>query len=673
MTSLLVTNDFPPKHGGIQSYLYEFWRRLPPGETTVLTTPFAGAASGTRDAARSMSSAAAEGVAADAATAPHDRAARSRRRRRRDLPRPDVAARRVGPTLRNAPYVVVAHGAEITGYARIPRHATFCARKVLRGAAGVVAVGQLSDARVRRVPPDRPLPGVRRAARRRHERFHPLNDDERCDARRASASTPIGPLVLGSRASCPARVSTCVIDAVAGLAPQRAARDRRRRARSRTAPTSRTRPGDHRCEFLGRVDDCDLPALYGCADVFAMRCRADRWGGIEAEGFGIVFLEAAACGVPQSRAAAGARTRRSRDGRPASSSSRVIVAGGAPRAHPAARRRRPAPPDGRGGPQARRSSSSATTISSPARTDRCRQARLVHRPGPRGDAFVTPRWLAPWTRRGGDRRRVVGDVRARRHRRRAARTRRRRARDAGHRGVPRSRSSPASCCGSRLRSRRSCASARGDDIAVASWVFLSGSAPTRRVRNIFIGGGRVSARAVDRDHRREPVHLARADLLPLAYAAWWGARHGMFPARATRQPEVLRVTDQASERIRIDAPADRCFDVAVDFESYPEWARDVKEAKILERDDEHGRGAAGRVPRRRARQEHPLRARVRLRRCAAQRSRGTSSRATCCCAASTAPIASSPRADVATRVHYDLAVELAMPLPRAGEAPGRRR
>ena len=44
MPSLLVTNDFPPKHGGIQSYLYELWRRLPPDETTVLTTPFAGAA-----------------------------------------------------------------------------------------------------------------------------------------------------------------------------------------------------------------------------------------------------------------------------------------------------------------------------------------------------------------------------------------------------------------------------------------------------------------------------------------------------------------------------------------------------------------------------------------------------------------------------------------------------
>jgi uncharacterized membrane protein len=49
------------------------------------------------------------------------------------------------------------------------------------------------------------------------------------------------------------------------------------------------------------------------------------------------------------------------------------------------------------------------------------------------------------------------------------------------------------------------------------------------------------------------------------------------------------MTDTASERIRVEATADRCYDVAVDFESYPEWVRDVKEAKILETDDE-GRG-----------------------------------------------------------------------------------
>ena len=50
--------------------------------------------------------------------------------------------------------------------------------------------------------------------------------------------------------------------------------------------------------FLDRVPDAELPALYGLADIFAMVCRV-RWAGLEQEGFGIVFLEAAAAGVPQ--------------------------------------------------------------------------------------------------------------------------------------------------------------------------------------------------------------------------------------------------------------------------------------------------------------------------------------------------------------------------------------
>ncbi len=50
--------------------------------------------------------------------------------------------------------------------------------------------------------------------------------------------------------------------------------------------------------LLGGVSDEDLPRLVGAADVFAMLCR-NRWLGLEQEGFGIVFLEAAAAGVPQ--------------------------------------------------------------------------------------------------------------------------------------------------------------------------------------------------------------------------------------------------------------------------------------------------------------------------------------------------------------------------------------
>jgi phosphatidylinositol alpha-1,6-mannosyltransferase len=51
-------------------------------------------------------------------------------------------------------------------------------------------------------------------------------------------------------------------------------------------------------DFLDFVADEDLPGILGAADVFAMLCR-NRWAGLEQEGFGIVFLEAAACGVAQ--------------------------------------------------------------------------------------------------------------------------------------------------------------------------------------------------------------------------------------------------------------------------------------------------------------------------------------------------------------------------------------
>lgn len=49
------------------------------------------------------------------------------------------------------------------------------------------------------------------------------------------------------------------------------------------------------------------------------------------------------------------------------------------------------------------------------------------------------------------------------------------------------------------------------------------------------------------------------------------------------------MSDQAAERIEIDASPEACFATALDFESYPDWATDLKEATVLVRDDE-GRG-----------------------------------------------------------------------------------
>ena len=49
--------------------------------------------------------------------------------------------------------------------------------------------------------------------------------------------------------------------------------------------------------LAGPVPHAELPAHYAAGDVFAMPCRTRR-GGLDVEGLGMVFLEAAACGLP---------------------------------------------------------------------------------------------------------------------------------------------------------------------------------------------------------------------------------------------------------------------------------------------------------------------------------------------------------------------------------------
>ena len=46
------------------------------------------------------------------------------------------------------------------------------------------------------------------------------------------------------------------------------------------------------------------------------------------------------------------------------------------------------------------------------------------------------------------------------------------------------------------------------------------------------------------------------------------------------------MVDQATERTTIMAPPDACYGAAIDFESYPIWATDIKTAQVLSRDDE---------------------------------------------------------------------------------------
>ena len=49
------------------------------------------------------------------------------------------------------------------------------------------------------------------------------------------------------------------------------------------------------------------------------------------------------------------------------------------------------------------------------------------------------------------------------------------------------------------------------------------------------------------------------------------------------------MADSVAEQTTIDATRDQCLAVLLDFGSYPQWARDLKEATVIERDRE-GRG-----------------------------------------------------------------------------------
>ena len=53
--------------------------------------------------------------------------------------------------------------------------------------------------------------------------------------------------------------------------------------------------------------------------------------------------------------------------------------------------------------------------------------------------------------------------------------------------------------------------------------------------------------------------------------------------------KMKTMSDRAALTTLIAAPLERCYAIALDFERYPEWAKDVKEAVVLERDAQ-GRG-----------------------------------------------------------------------------------
>ena len=310
MRHLLVTNDFPPKIGGIQSYLWELWRRLPPEDVTVLTTPYAGdTAFDAQQAFRVVRTkqrwllptgalvrqinALAEEVGAEVIVLD-----------------PVVPLGILGPKL-HVPYVVVAHGAEYVIPAGLPVARRFI-RRVTGAAIGAIAGGAYVGAAVRAVANASRTavttgpaiieipPGVDVG------RFVPFDEIHRAVGRRQFDIAADATLVVGVSRLVPRKGFDRLVRAAAVLRFTHpdlvvAIAGKGRHHKRLAALIEQSGAPVH---LLGRVSDDDLPTLYGAADVFCMPCH-DRWFGLEREGFGIVFVEAAAAGLPSVAGASG--------------------------------------------------------------------------------------------------------------------------------------------------------------------------------------------------------------------------------------------------------------------------------------------------------------------------------------------------------------------------------
>lgn len=299
MGHLLVTNDFPPKVGGIQTYLWDLWSRPPPDEATVLTTPHPDAAGFDADLPFVVERTSESFLAPTPSLAwgPDPLARRGGRCRHRCFApgSPRCARAPARPALRPRP-----HGAEVTVFGRIPAVRPVVGH-VLRGADLVLSPP--AGTRWRRASTPRAGPSTRAGhpPRGRPAPVPPAGP-RRAGGRPggASVSTPRPSSSSASRASSRVRAWTSSSTQPPTCSPPTPAsgvvivgtgRDHGRLLRriGRTGAPA---------VLLGKVPAHDLPALYACADVFVMLCR-NRWGGLEQEGFGIVFLEAAAAGVAQ--------------------------------------------------------------------------------------------------------------------------------------------------------------------------------------------------------------------------------------------------------------------------------------------------------------------------------------------------------------------------------------
>ena len=284
MRTLVVTNDFPPRPGGIQAFVHSLASRQPDGEVVVYASSWKGAAA--FDAQQGFP------VVRDATSVllPTPRVARAVRAVARAEGCDRVWFGAAAPlgllgSLGLERAVASTHGHEV-GWAAAPG-----TRQVLRRIGSrldaVTYLGEYTHSRLA------PLFGemVRLPSGVDTSVFHPGSGGDAVRARYGLTGRPV--IVCVSRL-VPRKGQDLLIKALPLV--QQAIPDAALLIVG-GGPSFKSLSGHRDVVLTGSVPWEELPAHYDAGDVFAMPCRS-RFGGLEVEGLGIVFLEASATGLP---------------------------------------------------------------------------------------------------------------------------------------------------------------------------------------------------------------------------------------------------------------------------------------------------------------------------------------------------------------------------------------
>ncbi|MBT2674830.1 glycosyltransferase family 4 protein [Streptomyces sp. ISL-14] len=305
--TLIVTNDFPPRPGGIQAFLHNMALRLDPERLVVYASTWKRGR---------------EGVEATAAFDAEQPFTVVRDRTTMLLPTPAATRRAVGllrehgctsvwfgaaaplglmaPALRKAGaerLVATTHGHE-AGWAQLPA-ARQLLRRIGEGTDTITYLGEYTRSRIAvALTPQAATRMVQLPPGVDEKTFHPGSGGDEIRARLGLTDRPV--VVCVSRLvrrkgqdtliQAMPRILAAEPDAVlliVGGGPYE--KDLRRMARETGVAES--------VRFTGPVPWSELPAHYGAGDVFAMPCRTRRRG-LDVEGLGIVYLEASATGLP---------------------------------------------------------------------------------------------------------------------------------------------------------------------------------------------------------------------------------------------------------------------------------------------------------------------------------------------------------------------------------------